>query len=420
MSFATFDDDDEDGIDRLILSLERISHELDESIASTDVLNANDTLLTGWTVDRSVAPNENKSSSCRSYLAVKDSKDLRSSTPRKIFSRQRNRNDVIEFKHYLHPHKYIEEYRNEKTKRQEAALKELANKTDGRRASDSNVELRKTCTNCYHLENRTSKHVPGVLSMKEVQTVEDDNAVKPFIVVRSKGLTRPANLPMSGQFHGRKLQWRPSVTNRKIAHSKPSPWSQAHIDVTLEITSQGGGDVSQLVHTGKQSEDYNFFQERRSSANLVIKRAELGGSPTAMLRTDNKSPPPSARAVTSQAIITQCSPIEKCDAWVKSRENELGNFSSKAKEPLSAKPPTVRGLLAPSGFTAPLSLRGNSLSSPPKDSPGSRSTESSAGSTGMDYSKYTDMFKNVLEFYGTRRLRPKSHSAVEQLLTMKT
>lgn len=414
MSFATFDDDDEDGIDRIVLSLEQVSHEPEEFVASSDAL------LTGWTIDRSVAPNENKPSSHRSSLAVKDSKDLRSSTPRKIFSRQRNRNDVIEFKHHLHPEKYIEEYRNEKTKRQEAALRELANKNDRHRASDSSVELRKTCTNCDYLENGTSKHVPSVVSMKEVQTVEDDNTVKPFIVVKSKGLTRPANLPMSGQFHGRKLQWRPSVTNRKITHSKPSPWSQAHIDVTLEITSQGGGDVSQLVHTSKQNEDYNLFQERIPSANLVIKRADLGGSPTATLRTNNKSPSPATRAITSQAIITQCSPIEKCDAWVKNRDNELGNFSSKAKEQLSAKPPTVRRILASSGHSTPLSLRGNSVSSPQKDSSGPRSTESSASSTGMDYSKYTDMFKNVLEFYGTRRLRPKSHSAVEQLLSMKT
>ena len=169
-----------------------------------------------------------------------------------------------------------------------------------------------------------------------------------------------------------------------------------------------------------QNEDYNLFQERRSSANLVIKRADLGGSPTATLRTNNKSPSPASRAITSQAIITQCSPIEKCDAWVKNRDNELGNFSSKAKEQLSAKPPTVRRILASSGHSTPLSLRGNSVSSPQKDSSGPRSTESSASSTGMDYSKYTDMFKNVLEFYGTRRLRPKSHSAVEQLLSMKT
>ena len=169
-----------------------------------------------------------------------------------------------------------------------------------------------------------------------------------------------------------------------------------------------------------QNEDYNLFQERISSANLVIKGADLGGSPTATLRTNNKSPSPATRAITSQAIITQCSPIEKCDAWVKNRDNELGNFSSKAKEQLSAKPPTVRRILASSGHSTPLSLRGNSVSSPQKDSSGPRSTESSASSTGMDYSKYTDMFKNVLEFYGTRRLRPKSHSAVEQLLSMKT
>ena len=149
----------------------------------------------------------------------------------------------------------------------------------------------------------------------------------------------------------------------------------------------------------------------------MIKRGELGGSPTATLRTDCKGSSPA-----NQTIRTQCSPIEKCDAWVKNRENELGNVSGKGKEQISTKARTVRSLFTPSGYTSPLSLRGSSVNSPPlKDSPSARATtESSASASGMDYSKYTDMFKNVLEFYGTRRLRPKSHSAVEQLLSMKT
>ena len=223
MSFSTLDDDDDDGIDRLVLSLEEFSHKLDES---SDVLSSNESQLTGWTADRSAAQNENKPSPRRSFLAVKDSKDVRSSTPRKTFSRQftRNREDATEFKHFLQPGKYIEEYRNEKTIRQEAALKELANKNDRRRASDSCVDFRKNC-NCDHSENGISKkHVPSVVSMKEVQTAEDDNVVKPLIVVTSKGVSRPANLPVSGQFHGRKLQWRPSVTSRKIINTKPSAW----------------------------------------------------------------------------------------------------------------------------------------------------------------------------------------------------
>jgi len=128
---------------------------------------------------------------------------------------------LVEFKHFLQPSRYIEQYRNEKTIRQEAALRELASKHDRHRASDSCVDLGKSGD---HMENGTLKNAPSVVSMKEVQTAEDDNTVKPLIVVSSKGLRRPANLPMSGQFQGRKLQWRPTVGNRKITNAKVAQW----------------------------------------------------------------------------------------------------------------------------------------------------------------------------------------------------
>ncbi|XP_020629220.1 uncharacterized protein LOC110066338 [Orbicella faveolata] len=411
MSFSTLDenDNDEQGIDPLVLSLEEFSRAQDELATATDVLGSNEPQLTGWIVHRA-ALNENKPSCRRSAPALKDSKEVRSSTPRRSVSRQfaRNRGDLGEFKYFLQPSRYIEQYRNEKINRQEAALRELASKNDRRRASDSYVDLGK---NGDHTENGTFKNVPSVVSMKEVQTAEDDNTVKP-LVVSSKGLSRPANLPMSGQFHGRKLQWRPTVGNRKITNAKVSQWSQAHIDVTLEITSHGNGDVSHLVHSSQQSEGYTPFQERRSSANLVVKRGELGGAATTNHRSDSKSQP--------QTIGVQCSPIEKCDAWVKNRDNDLGNISGNGKEQLTAKARGIRGLHTACGHSSQLSLRGSSLNSPQKDSCSARAAESSKCATGMDYSKYTDMFKNVLEFYGTRRLRPKSHSAVEQLLSMKT
>ena len=224
MYFSTLEENDNDaqGIDPLVLSLEEFSRAQDESVIPTDDLGSNEPQLTGWIVDRA-APNENKPSCRRSAPALKDSKELRSSTPRRIVSRQfaRNRGDLIEFKHFLQSSRYIEQYRNEKISRQEAALRELASKNDRRRASDSCVDLGK---NNDHTENGTFKNVPSVVSMKEVQTAEDDNTVKPLIVVSSKGLSRPANLPRSGQFHGRKLQWRPTVSNRKITNTKVSQW----------------------------------------------------------------------------------------------------------------------------------------------------------------------------------------------------
>ena len=165
-------------------------------------------------------------------------------------------------------------------------------------------------------------------------------------------------------------------------------------------------------------EECNPLQERRSSANLVIKRADLNASPSS-LRTENKTL--SAAPPTGSLV----SPIEKCDAWVKSRDNELGNITSKGKGQYSTKARTFRGYNTSQLPPPQLGLRGNSLSSPHKDAGQFRTSESSSNlgspssSSPMDYSKYTDMFKNVLEFYGTRRLRPKSHSAVEQLLSMK-
>ena len=224
MSFSSLDENDNvaQGIDPLVLSLEEFSRAQDESATASDVLGSNEPQLTGWIVDRA-ALNENKPSCRRSAAALKDSKEQRSSTPRRSVSRQfaRSRGDLIEFKHFLQPSTYIEQYRNEKTSRQEAALRELTSKNDRRRTSDSCVDVGKTND---HIENGTFKNAPSVVSMKEVQTAEDDNAVKPLIVVSSKGLSRPANLPRSGQFHGRKLQWRPTVGNRKITNAKVSQW----------------------------------------------------------------------------------------------------------------------------------------------------------------------------------------------------
>ena len=222
MSFPTLDEENLEDVDCFVLALEELSRSVEESVESSNVLGSNDLLLTGWIVERG-SQNENKPV-CRRHTPSKDSKEQRSSTPRRTVSRQfaRNRDDLVEFKHYIQPGKYIEEYRNEKALRQEAAYRELFNKNDKRRVSDSFVEMRK---NCDHTENVASRQVPSVVSMKEVQAAEEtNNTDKPLIVVSSKGFSKPANLPMSGQFLGRKLQWRPTVGNRKITHPKVSEW----------------------------------------------------------------------------------------------------------------------------------------------------------------------------------------------------
>ena len=163
------------------------------------------------------------------------------------------------------------------------------------------------------------------------------------------------------------------------------------------------------------------MDERKSSANLIVQQADLTAVSISDLRAENKT-----LSIISKPIGVQYSPTEKCEAWVKSRNKELGTVSNgKAKEQSVTKGRTFRAHHTPQHISSPLSLRGNSLASPQKDTCSTRSPDTAglghpARSSAVDYSKYTDMFKNVLEFYGTRRLRPKSNSAVEELLFMKT
>lgn len=225
MSFSQEDDEFQD-IDHFVLALVELSSKAAETVESYNVLSSSEPQLTGWITERTIS-NENKPVCRRSTPSKADSKEHRSGTPRKAISKQftRNQADIVEFKHYLQPQRYIEEYRNEKAIRQENAYKELLCKNDRRRASDSCVDFGKKCDQTESSASRHVPSVPSVVSMKEEQIPQEDNTTKPLIVVSSKELCKPANLPLSGQFQGRKLQWRPTIGNRKIPQPKAvSQW----------------------------------------------------------------------------------------------------------------------------------------------------------------------------------------------------
>ena len=150
----------------------------------------------------------------------------------------------------------------------------------------------------------------------------------------------------------------------------------------------------------------------------MVNRSELSPSPTSS-GLDIKSVLQTCHAVPQRTLT-----VEKCDAWVKNRDHNLqtvkGSKEYCHREQFKARP--FRTLPSPV-VSSQLVMRGNTLLSSQKDSLSGRTSESSTSSSslpGMDYSQYTDMFKNVLEFYGTKRLRPKSESTVEQLLSMKS
>lgn len=225
MPFSQEDDEFQD-IDRFVLALVELSSKAEETVQSHNVLSSSEPQLTGWIADRTIC-NENKPVCHRSTPCKADSKEYRTGSPRRAISKQftRNRVDIVEFKHYLQPQRYIEEYRNEKAIRQENAYKELLCKNDRRRASDSCVDFEKKCDRTESSASRYAPSVPSVVSMKEEQIPQEDNTAKPLIVVSSKEFCRPANLPQSGQFQGRKLQWRPTIGNRKIPQPKAvSQW----------------------------------------------------------------------------------------------------------------------------------------------------------------------------------------------------
>lgn len=409
MSFPTSDDE---GIDCFVLALVELSRREDDSVESSCVLSSNDVQIAGWVVNHTTQ----NVSFCRRSAPNKGLREQRSNTPWSNTSRQmtRNRVDFVEFKHHSFPGKYIDEYRNGKAFRQDTAYKDLLNRSyKGRILSENFVDRGKSHDHSKIMV--ASRHAPSVVSMKEAQTIKDENNCDKSLVVSSKGFSKLANSPLSGQFQGKKLQWRPTINNRKVTHTKATQWSKTNsTDVTLGITSQGRDEVN--------NKSVEYLPEGKPSSNLIVKRADLTSSSSG-LRSEYKT-----LSMDCQSISVQYSPLEKCEAWVKNRNNELGTVpSSKVKKKCIAKGRIFRTAYhTPQHTSSQLALRGSALASPQKDMCSARAQESHSSlgspvrSSAMDYSKYTDMFKNVLEFYGTRRLRPKSHSTVEELLSMKT
>lgn len=413
MSFSNADDE---GVNYIVSALEELSHEEGEWLESCNVLSSNDHQITRWIVNQAVQGE--RKSVCRRSAPCRGLKEQRSNTPWRTTSRQqmtRNHADFVEFKHHLNPKKYIDEYRNGKIIRQEASYREILSKTSKEGTlSEHFFERGKKCHK-EELVSAQSRHVPSVVTTKEVQTTKDKKKSDKSLIVSSNGLSKFAHLPLSGQFQGKKLQWRSAINNRKIIHPKATKWNQASNDSFHVISSHGNDEIS------TKRVDCLPLDERKLSANLIVQQADLTAVSNSDLRAENKT-----LSIISKPIGVQYSPVEKYEAWVKDRNNELGTVSSsKAKEQSVTKGRTFRAYHTPQHNSPLLSLRGNSLASPQRDTCSTRSPDTAslghpARSSAMDYSKYTDMFKNVLEFYGTRRLRPKSNSAVEELLFMKT
>ena len=222
MSFSNSDDE---GVNCIVSALAELSHKEEECFESCNVLSSNDHQITRWIVNQAVQ-SESKSV-CRRSASCRGLKEQKSNTPWRTTSRQqmtRNHVDFVEFKHHLNPRKYIDEYRNGKIVRQEASYREILNKTyKGGTLSEHFFERGKS----HHQEELAaaqSKHVPSVVTTKEVQTTKDKNKNDKSLIVSSNGFCKFAHLPLSGHFQGKKLQWRSAINNRKIIHPKATKW----------------------------------------------------------------------------------------------------------------------------------------------------------------------------------------------------
>ncbi|KAK3746521.1 hypothetical protein QZH41_016742, partial [Actinostola sp. cb2023] len=111
----------------------------------------------------------------------------------------------------------------------------------------------------------------------------------------------------------------------------------------------------------------------------------------------------------------QSAAINKCDEWVKNREQDLGG--PYASEGFRVTP---RSNSAPTIGTQPLWQ--SQVDSKKGFSKDKSALQAHLGAPKVDYSCYTEMFKNVLEYYGTKKLRPKSKLTPEnvRLLSIKT
>lgn len=189
-----------------------------------------------------------------------------------------------------------------------------------------------------------------------------------------------------------------------------------HQSIGSTTTSVSTLDLGRAASNGVQERPSAAVEKQPISASSV-KRTNLCSS----AKSSKSSIGPTVASVTRQASPLQPSTnisaaIEKCGSWVKNRDQELENAQSNDRLSRSSSAHTLHVSSRPGSMKAQQDFAKSGAGSG-----NSNQVSTSKSSPAIDYSHYTDMFKNVLEFYGPKRLPPKSNASLDhQLLSLKT
>ena len=171
--------------------------------------------------------------------------------------------------------------------------------------------------------------------------------------------------------------------------------------IQLECPSNSASSNAQESGSTSGAEKHPFSVSTMQRQHCTSTKSTKSNHGTAMAR---QSSPVTLNTTVSAAI-------DKCDSWVKSRDQDLNIARSNDG--------SVRGC-SPCGSLAQVSSRASSskghqyLTRSEVASGNSSQSPSPKPCSDIDYSHYTDMFKNVLEYYGPKRLRPRSNISLDQ------
>lgn len=213
-------EDDDDISDPTLASLFKQSLQIDTDLEFQNEISKREFYheeLCGWTVDQSVY-HRFKWNLQRKLLKTpnKDTKSV-TTNPRRSFSRQSYRTSDIEFdfKHYQHRVKYIEQYRNEKLKQQNAGLSDiLARSPSGRGKLKS--EVCDECTNHRASPSETS----DVLKLEHFENSSNTTMMSSSVEPRYDAKKQFS----TGLFHGKKLFSRPVFRHSSLHTNRETNW----------------------------------------------------------------------------------------------------------------------------------------------------------------------------------------------------
>ncbi|XP_031569252.1 uncharacterized protein LOC116303787 [Actinia tenebrosa] len=406
-------EENEDISDPILASLFKQSLEIDADLEFQNAMSKRDFYheeLCGWTVDQS-AYHRFKWNSQRKLLKTpnKDAKAV-TTNPKRSFSRQsvyRTSDIEFDFKHYQHRVKYIEQYRNEKLIRQDAGLNDiLVKSTSDRRKLKS--EVCDECTNHRTSPSETSDVLKLEHSEYSSNTAVTNSSIGPTYHAKNRLNT--------GIFHGKKLYSRPVFRYSGLHSNRETNWNEV-IDSSIVGLHTQAALCKQTPPSRGMEESWTIVGVEKRPLPQQRKRTDLYSALSSKSHRKNTS--------SSSRYQKYSTSANKCDKWVKNREQEPGGpYGSESFRV------TPRSNSAPNIYNNALGGR-QSLWKSPEDSKKSHTSSLNDGkargntssSSKMDYSCYTEMFKNVLDYYGTKKLQPKPKLPTAEngrLLSVKT